>query len=93
MSDRTFKRSRCRSCSAPIIWARAEASDRWMPMDAEPVNNTAKGTVFVLMGWDDPPVATRFDPNASDDPLAPIRDRYVSHFATCPNANDHRGTR
>jgi hypothetical protein len=83
------KASRCRKCNARIIWARSAASDRWMPMDAEP---SAKGS-FVLMGWDDPPVATKLDTNASDDPLAPIRDRYVCHFATCPNADEFRGTR
>src|SRR5690606_21933244 len=47
------KRSRCRSCDAPIIWARSEATDRWMPLDADPRDD---GT-FIVAGWDDPPVA------------------------------------
>lgn len=81
-----MKRSKCRSCGAAIIWARSESTDRWMPMDAEPA---ATGT-FVLMGWDDPPVAVRFDPNATDDAIASVRERFVSHFSTCPNADAHR---
>lgn len=59
-------------------------------MDAEP---TDRGT-FILMGWDDPPVAVRHDPVAGpDDPLNEVRERYVCHFATCPSAAEHRSAR
>jgi hypothetical protein len=82
-----LKRSACRSCKQPIVWARAEGSDRWMPMNAEP---DANGT-HVLMGWDDPPVATKV--GAGELAFSEVRERYTSHFATCPNANDHRKPR
>ena len=70
--------SRCRSCLGEITWARTESGKR-IPLDAEPVDDgnvelTMQG-VAVVHGQ--PPM---FDPG----PM------YVSHFATCPNANEHR---
>jgi hypothetical protein len=56
-------------------------------MDAEP---TANGT-HVLMGWDDPPVATAV--GSTELAFDAVRERYTSHFATCPNANQHRKSR
>lgn len=76
--------SRCRSCDAEIVWALTERGKR-MPLDAEPV---ADGNLYLE------PVA-----RPGDDPYRvraaregdPAQHRRVSHFATCPNADDHRG--
>ena len=77
----------CRSCRAPVIWARTEAGKR-MPLDPEP---TADGNVR-------PDIPNRYDGEgnvlvavlgplereAHDGPL------HVPHFATCPDADRWR---
>lgn len=93
---------RCLSCGRPILWAVVEASGRRMPVDVEPV---AGGNVFLSRIVDeigesrDGVVHVRV---ARDVLLATIipagedvadRDRYVSHFATCPYAAQHRRPR
>jgi hypothetical protein len=75
---------RCRSCRKPIQWAVTEKGRR-MPIDVEPA---ADGNIVLQ-------VRGRFMP-----PLAIVRGavliddnnekRYKSHFATCPNAAQHR---
>jgi hypothetical protein len=77
--------SACRSCGAPVLWA-VTAEGKRMPVDAEPapagnliVDQTARPwTVRVV-----PP----------DDLLIGDPPRYLSHFATCPHANEHRKLR
>ncbi len=78
--------SNCRSCNADILWARTERGSR-MPLDAEPVDSTGRN-LFVLR-----------DKSSSEGPLAiaawglaHTEPHYVSHFATCPNADQHRRT-
>lgn len=70
----------CKSCEAPITWARTE-SGKAMPLDEKPV----AGGTFVYVGG----VARRATPD--DDQLH--RERYTSHFATCPDAAAHRKAR
>jgi hypothetical protein len=65
---------RCRDCDAPIVWCLTEAGKR-MPVNAKPVR---KVTVLVR------------DPQGGSTPISKSRDHYVSHFATCPNAQQHR---
>jgi ribulose 1,5-bisphosphate synthetase/thiazole synthase len=65
----------CRSCGAAIIWAPSAMTNRLMPLDAIPVD---AGT-FVLTATGH----AAYHPSST----AP---RYVSHFATCPNAAAHR---
>lgn len=60
----------CRSCGAPIIWART-VNGKAMPLDAEP---TDAGNVSLVNG-----VAYVGEQLA----LPPC---YTSHFATCPDA-------
>jgi len=73
----------CRSCDAPIVWARTQA-DKSMPIDAEPVADgnivftghyTAQGVQFV-----------RYLKKGEE----PSGDRYVSHFATCKDSSSWR---
>jgi hypothetical protein len=68
----------CRSCGAAIVWAITEEGKR-APFDAEPID--MRGT-FALVEFMDP---ERVEAQSSS------RDRrYRSHFATCPNAAEHR---
>lgn len=69
--------STCRSCGARIVWAETENGKR-MPIDAKP----EKRLVLII----DPP-------SPGTTPLVDVRDTYVSHFATCPNAAQHRKAR
>lgn len=75
---------RCRSCNARIRWVETQAGKK-MPLDAEPrpegnivftPEEAEDGRVRVLTG---------------DEQVAPAtRPRYVSHFATCPDAKKNR---
>lgn len=75
--------SNCRSCNAEIVWAINESTGKPSPFDAAP---DPKGR------W-----AVHEDPEGGDHLVAyhdpDARVRYVSHFATCPNAQQHRRPR
>ncbi len=66
----------CRSCGAPIIWAKTEKG-KAMPLDAEPAQT---GTLWLFAGV----VQTGDQPPAVNGPT------YTSHFATCPQAGKWR---
>jgi hypothetical protein len=68
------KVNHCKSCGAEIIWAVTGSGAR-TPLDAENI-----GRVVVL----EPPEAP------DGPPTALVRVAYRSHFATCPNAKEHR---
>jgi hypothetical protein len=76
----------CRSCRAPVRWAFTVHGKR-IPVDPEPVD----GGNLVL--HEDPNGGA---PTAEVVPAgAQLLDgddgrRYVSHFVTCPNADQHR---
>lgn len=67
--------STCRSCGAPILWVKTEAGKR-MPIDAKPERRVVLDPLAVRLG--------------ADELTARVVDTYVSHFATCPNAAQHR---
>lgn len=71
---------KCDSCNAAIIWAYTAAGKR-MPLDAAVSEH---GTIM-LDGKGVASVVDLFNKAAGD--------RYVSHFATCPNASKHRKAR
>lgn len=78
----------CRSCGAPLIWARTEKS-RWLPLDAEPVTARFGASLFVLRERDQPkPLAVAIPPTVFPDEPA-----YQAHFATCPHADKWRGAK
>ena len=70
-------RAKCRSCGATIHWVTTEHG-RAMPIDVKPnqLGNVAFKPNGVVRVTHDPP---------ADDEL-----RYLSHFATCPHAREHR---
>lgn len=91
-----MKLSRCRSCSEPIIWTITQNGKR-MPIDAEPVH-VARG--FRI----DETLLDEAQQGFNDDDLRPGKEivatftadpgagelLYVSHFSTCPDADQHR---
>lgn len=76
--------SECSSCHAEILWAIVEKSGKRIPLDPEP---TFLGNLAII------------DPNASTINVEYVmaggglfeeRPLYVSHFVTCPHADQHR---
>ncbi len=75
--------STCRSCGARILWA-TTTNDRRIPIDADPVPDGN-----LVLTYPSPAAALAI----VVDPAQPMLDdppRYVSHFSTCPNADQHR---
>lgn len=75
--------SRCRSCNAEIIWAVTAAGKR-MPLDEA---SNAEGNVLLHEN------GTCIVLAAGDDREWEDSSRHTSHFATCPNADQHRRPR
>lgn len=75
----------CESCRAPIRWAQTEKG-KLIPIDYEPV----RGGNLLLVALDprDAPLARPATAQDSD-----TLERFVSHFASCPNADRHRRPR
>lgn len=72
--------ARCRSCAAPLLWAATE-NGRRIPLDPDPYMGDDPRGLFVLRGK----IAIATTPDAfAGEPV------YRSHFATCPNAKEHR---
>ena len=85
--------SRCKSCGAEIKWI-PMASGKLMPVDAAPISysenlfpfsfsSDSGDSILTLVTDRGTIVRTRFDPGV--DKIG-----YTSHFATCPNASQHR---
>ena len=77
----TYKTTPCTSCKKPVIWTVTDKSKR-MPVDAQP---TADGSVALTVDGANVrarvvEVKFRFG----------RKDLHTSHFATCPNAAQHR---
>jgi hypothetical protein len=67
----------CRSCKAPIIWA-TSVKGKPIPLDYEP---TSGGNLVLVDG------VARSPQLGDEEPFL----QYISHFATCPDAEQHRG--
>jgi hypothetical protein len=85
--------ARCRSCGAEVLWVLTGNGKR-MPVDVQP---SEKGNLFVftppgihaaLVAESTSSMSARAEYARKDD-----RPRFVSHFATCPNAPQHRKAR
>ena len=77
-----MRRVRCESCQAVVIWARHSETRRWMPLDADVV---VDGTWQVEWQSDEDGAYPALVYDASGRP------GHVSHFASCPFADEHRG--
>ena len=89
----------CSSCGRPILWAIVAASGRRMPVDLLP---SSTGTVYLSYADESTVVGDGVRCSSGDliarilsreDAQDPTVPRYVSHFATCPNATQHRRPR
>lgn len=69
------REDRCRSCDAPIKWVRTRAG-KDMPVDATPTKLMVSVRVPVALGT----LQETFE----------VRDCYMPHFATCPDAERWR---
>lgn len=76
-------KSICRSCNARIVWAKTPTGAT-MPVDASPVSDGDLVLISGPQGW----LAVRVHDNVEPD-----KPRHKSHFATCPNADQHRRER
>ena len=79
--------SRCKSCGAEIIWIKMVGTGKLMPCDAAPISYKT-----VLPGIRDAMALVTKDGRVTRGLFDPDSKQigYVSHFATCPNANNHR---
>lgn len=81
--------SKCGSCHADVLWVVWESGKR-MPVDAVADNRPPpKGGVLVLTlkGGE---FGTLFVEKYDSRKHNLNRNRYTSHFVTCPNADEHR---
>jgi len=87
-ADRRDNVSECRSCGAEVVWTLTSKGKR-MPCDLLPVEG---GDFFLFRVGDniDAVHAKSRDERASKAERRG-QDRFASHFATCPNAAQHRG--
>lgn len=70
--------SRCRSCAAEITWVKTTAG-KMIPLDVEPVD---QGNIVLVDG--------RAVVTGQATLLGDEGPRYVAHFVTCPDADEHR---
>lgn len=91
-----MKLSRCRTCDAPIVWTITSNGKR-MPVDAEPVV-ASRGFRLDEELLDETQMGFNADDLKPGKDLvatftaapAPGEKVYLSHFATCPDSDEHR---
>lgn len=85
-------KAKCRSCGAPILWARMEGSGKAIPLDESPAKD---GNLWASQkpGPKGIELTARAAPKPGSEksPVDAERRRWRSHFASCPNASQHRG--
>lgn len=83
--------AKCKSCGAPVRWVTFPATGKHAPLD---LVRTLNGSIALLDPAADKPqayvVAKEHRPGTL---FATHETLYVSHFATCPNAGQHRKPR
>lgn len=91
----------CKSCNRPITWVVVAKSGKKMPIDRDPVadgNIVLTGEKDTETGADLVAYEKAAVPEPGDrvafpmigEPSRTTRPRYVSHFSTCPDADEHR---
>ena len=80
----------CRSCGADVYWVEWPRSGKRMPVDSTPDNRPPPngGTLVLrLQGGEHGKLVVE---KYSDVVHDKNRNRYTSHFATCPNSDEWR---
>jgi len=75
---KAIKVSKCKGCKKDIIWAETSDSGKKIPLDPRPAVYWVEEVVDDIT--EDKWVCATRQPGA-----------YVTHFATCPNANEFSG--
>ena len=68
----------CKGCMKPIVWGRDEKG-KVVPLDPKP-------PVYCVVDTAEPD-------ETGVQSVMRVKDCFVSHFATCPNANDFSGSK
>ena len=79
------RQSLCRGCGKPILWGTEEGTGRRLPLDPTP-------PVYEVQGFYDGGDTGE----GQDIGVTAVRRHfkaYVSHFATCPKANEFSGSK
>jgi hypothetical protein len=79
--------STCKSCKRPIVWAVSEKTQKKLPLDPEPV----LGGNLHMVGEQPQPYGRPAPLVRAVEPDELVH-RFVSHFATCPQADQWRKT-
>jgi hypothetical protein len=79
----------CRSCGALILWTVTEPGGKRMPVDVTPSD---QGGFIINHRKRENKLIAIHVANVAPDAL-PGRNRFTSHFQTCPNAAQHRKKR
>lgn len=74
----------CRSCGRPILWAKVHITETPIPLDPNP---RPDGNIILRPKRPYVEVATT---TQIKEAKKNSTDLYVTHFATCPNAEKHR---
>lgn len=85
VTARAMQLALCRSCSARVVWIRTQSGKR-MPLDADP---SPKGDFVIVKHIDGGTLAVLVTPKTVEF-YHDIKERYLSHFATCPDAGKWR---
>lgn len=84
MADRIGSRATCRSCGAGIRWAVTATSGALIPLDEHPTDD---GNLAVARQGNGDLIARVLK---NGEHAGAHERRGTSHFATCPNADQHR---
>lgn len=78
-----WQQQRCRSCNAPVVWARTQFNGTPMPIDWDPVDD---GNILINEN-DGRLIALVLPPG--DERIA-SETTYTTHFMTCPDGDQWR---
>lgn len=80
---------KCRSCGAPILWAKT-AAGKPIPLNPDPVNT---GNIVIRMGPQEGGWVAHYETKAAREERMrdrPAESAYTSHFSNCPQAKGWR---
>lgn len=81
---------KCKTCGAPIVWIKTFAGKK-MPVNEDPVLVLMSHGTEKFIRTDGVMITgCRVGDGYDDYPDDNVVEAYESHFATCPQANEHR---